>query len=67
MKFAVFVAFLALVALATAMASPKLTMGKFPRKPLTMGQASVLGSGQGRGINLEGNIPDFGEYVPPVF
>lgn len=61
MKVAVFVALLALVVLAAAVTSPKLTMGKFPRKPLTMHQASALAAGNG--VPLKGNIPDYGEYV----
>lgn len=61
MKVAVFVALLALVVLAAAVTSPKLTMGKFPRKPLTMHQASALAAGHG--VPLKGNIPDYGEYV----
>lgn len=61
MKVAVFVALLALVALAAAVASPKLTMGKFPRKHLSMEHASMLASG--RGVPLKGNIPNYGEYV----
>lgn len=54
-----FVALLALVALATAVSLP---MGKFPRKPVSMAEASVLASGHG--VPLKGNIPNYGEYVP---